>query len=152
MYADYQFLGLFLQSSALDLFHDIRVEKGGDIAEIFSIPGRDLSQDSTHDLSGSGLGQTAYELDFVQFRNSPHGGGDQIIDLFAQLIVRLAGFVIFGYKSVQSVSFDVVREPDHSAFNDLLVLVDRIFDRCRSQVVTGHDNHVIDPTRDAVIA
>ncbi len=45
-----------------DLLHDCWLCQGADIAKIMELRGSDLTEDTTHDLTRSGLGQALAEL------------------------------------------------------------------------------------------
>ena len=85
----YAFNDLPSKRSGLDLLDHVRVEQGGNIAQIIRILGGDLSEDPSHDLARPGLGQAADKLDLVQFGDGAHRRGDELIDLHLEHLIRL---------------------------------------------------------------
>ncbi len=70
--------------TGFNFLHNFRVEQGRGIAEAIGFTGSHLAQDTTHDLSGTGFGQTGNDLNLIGLGNGANFLDDNIQHFFSE--------------------------------------------------------------------
>jgi hypothetical protein len=131
--------------------NDRGVGKGGDISKGVLLSGENLSQDSSHDLSGSGLGKVRDDVDHL-------GGGegtDGLANLGDEVLAKLGGVlesVLDGDEGVDSLSGKLIGDTDDGGLSDSGVVDQGSLDLSGGETVTGNVDNVVNTSADPVVS
>src|SRR6266568_1085723 len=129
--------------------HDIRVCQRHHVSNISEVG--DRSKDPAHDLARAGLGHIRDDPDMLRSGDLPdlnfNRPGHLLLDLLTRVKPRLQRNVHLYYTSAQ-----LVHQRHPGGLCDLVDGETRRLKLFRSQPVTGHIDHIVDPAKDAEIA
>src|SRR5579863_4667777 len=136
---------------AHQLFDDARIRKRRDVPQLVLLVGRDLAQNTPHDLARASFWQPGRPLDRVGGCNRPDLPPNPISQLHPQWLRGLDSGDQ-GHVYINALALDVVRKPDHRSLRDIGMRYQSTFDSGGSQSMAGHVDHIVDPAGDPVIA
>src|SRR5450631_4250988 len=106
-----------LEGSGFYFLNDGGVEQRGDVTQISRIPFGHFSQNPAHDFTRPGFWQATDELNFIGFGDGSDYFGNRLPDFRFQLFF-LDRLLIANDKSINALSFHIVRVADHGRFTN----------------------------------
>lgn len=123
----------------------------GDISQRVLLARQNLPQDSTHNLSTTGLGQVGDDDDRLRRRERANALAHLQDEVLFQLVGDLVA-VLDGDESIDGLAGEFVSDADNGGFGHGAVLDQRGFDFGGGQTVTGDVDDVVDAAADPVVA
>jgi hypothetical protein len=112
---------------------------------------KNLSQDTTHDLSTSSFGQIRDDENCLGSREGTDALSDLENEILSQLIVDLIT-VLDGNEGVNGLAGELIRDTNHSRFSDGVVLDQRSLNLGSRQTMAGNVDDIINTASDPVVA
>lgn len=124
---------------------------GGCIAELVFLASKNLSQDTTHDLPTSGLGQIRNDEDGLGGRKGTNTLSDLENEILSQLVVDLIA-IFDGDEGVDGLSGKFISDTNHSSFCNGVMLDQCSFNFGSGKTMPRDVDDVINTTSDPVVA
>ena len=140
-----------LQPFGYQLCHDAWIGKGRGITQFIDSILGDLSQNSSHDLTASGLWQAIRKLEFVRRGDGTDNGSDMVHKLFLQVVALLYSR-FQGNKGVDALSLDVMGVSNDGCLCDSRMGDESAFHLSGPDTVAGDVDDVVDSTQEPVIS
>ena len=124
---------------------------GGCIAALVFLASKNLSQDTTHDLPTSGLGQIRNDEDGLGSRKGTNTLSYLENEILSQLVVDLIA-ILDGDKGVDRLSGEFIIDTNHSSFCNGVMLDQCSFNFGSGETMPRDVDDVINTTSDPVVA
>lgn len=111
---------------------------------------KNLSQNSSHNLSTSSLGQIWNDEDSLRSSERSNALSDLQNEILLELVVDLIP-ILDGHKRVDCLSSKLVVDTDDCSFRDSVVLDQRRFDFSCGETMTADIDNIIDTASDPVV-
>jgi hypothetical protein len=121
------------------------------VTKLVFFASKNLSQDTTHNLATSSLGQIRNDEDSLGSRKGTNALSDLENEILSQLVVDLVT-ILDRNKGVYSLPGELIIDTHHSSFSYGGVLDQCGFDLGSRETVTGNIDDIVDTSSDPVVA
>ncbi len=120
------------------------------ISQLILLTGQDLSQNSSHNLSTSRLGQIWHDKNGLGSRKRTDALAHLKDEIFSELVIDLIA-ILNGHKGIDGLARELIAHPDHGRFCDGVVLDEGGFDFGSGETVTANVDDIVDSASDPVV-
>lgn len=134
-----------------DLLNNRWVRESADVAKLVLLTGKNLSENTSHDLAAAGLGKIWDNKHGLGRREGANTPADLEDEVLAEGIIDF-GAVLDGHKGVDSLAGELVGNPNDGRLGNGGVLNEGGLDLSRAETVTADVDNVINTATDPVEA
>lgn len=134
-----------------DPVHDAWIAQSRCVAQAVFLTRQDLSQDSSHDLAGSSLGQIIDDEDGLRRGKWTDGFAYLQDEIFPRLLAGVDA-VFQGDEGVDRLAGQLIIDAHHGGFGHSVVFNEGGFDFCRRQAMSRDVNDIIHTSSDPIVS